>query len=104
MNSIRRRTWLLVLITALLSIAIGALGMSWWRTRPRQVVDAYHIWFHRQGETTYNNTRWLGTSVQKCPLDLFVLQEIISEIKPDVLVETGTYRGAVPPSMHRCLT
>ena len=75
------------------SVAAGALAASWWRLRPRQVVNAYHIWFHRSGERTYNNTNWLGVEVQKCPLDLWVMQEILTEVKPDVLVECGTYLG-----------
>jgi cephalosporin hydroxylase len=29
----------------------------------------------------------------KCPLDLFVYQEIIYEVKPDIIIESGTARG-----------
>ncbi|MCP5115244.1 MAG: cephalosporin hydroxylase [bacterium] len=42
---------------------------------------------------TFNNTFWRGVAVQKTPLDLWVFQEIIEETKPDVIVETGTFRG-----------
>ena len=82
-----------VLLLAVASLAAGAFAASWWRTRPRQVIDAYHVWYHRKGEETYNNTQWLGGEVQKCPLDLWVMQEILHEIKPDVVVEAGTYMG-----------
>jgi cephalosporin hydroxylase len=38
-------------------------------------------------------TYWLGTLTLKNPLDLWVYQEIIFETRPDLIVETGTYRG-----------
>ena len=39
------------------------------------------------------STRWLGVSAQKCPLDLWVYQEILFDVKPDLIIETGTYGG-----------
>ncbi len=38
-------------------------------------------------------TGWLGTPVRKCPLDLWVYQEILFRTQPDVIVETGTLFG-----------
>jgi cephalosporin hydroxylase len=35
----------------------------------------------------------MGKHVFKCPLDLWVYQEIIFEIKPDLIIESGTYHG-----------
>jgi cephalosporin hydroxylase len=29
----------------------------------------------------------------KCPLDLWVYQEIIAEVQPDLIIETGTHMG-----------
>jgi cephalosporin hydroxylase len=42
---------------------------------------------------TWRDARWLGTPLLKCPLDLWVYQEILCEVRPDVIVESGTYRG-----------
>jgi cephalosporin hydroxylase len=39
------------------------------------------------------NTRWLGVPVIKCPFDLWVYQEILFELRPDVVVECGTSKG-----------
>jgi len=36
---------------------------------------------------------WMGTKVYKNPLDLWIMQEIINEVKPDYLVEIGTALG-----------
>jgi cephalosporin hydroxylase len=42
---------------------------------------------------TWADTYWLGVPVLKCPLDLWIYQEIIFEVKPDVIIECGTFRG-----------
>jgi cephalosporin hydroxylase len=39
------------------------------------------------------NVRWLGQPIWQFPLDAWVLQEAISEKRPDLIVETGTYEG-----------
>ena len=38
-------------------------------------------------------TYWLGTLTLKNPLDLWVYQEIMFETRPELVVETGTFRG-----------
>ncbi len=54
-------------------------------------------WFHRfyyyAMDRTWEDTRWLGTRIQKFPGDVWVYQEILHEIRPDWIVETGTNRG-----------
>jgi cephalosporin hydroxylase len=45
------------------------------------------------GQQTWWNTRFLGAAILKCPLDLWVYQEIIHELRPDVIIETGTAFG-----------
>ena len=87
------KCWPLVAATALVSLAAGATAMSVWRTRPLQVVDAYHVWYNKNDQSTYNNTRWLGVETQQCPLDMWVYQEMLTELKPDILIEAGTYQG-----------
>ncbi len=37
--------------------------------------------------------RWRGRPVWQYPLDAWVLQEVISELKPDLIVELGTFQG-----------
>jgi cephalosporin hydroxylase len=41
----------------------------------------------------WTQATWLGAQALKNPLDLWVYQEIVFETKPDLIVETGTYRG-----------
>lgn len=42
---------------------------------------------------TYQDTFWMGVSTLKCPLDLWVYQEIIYRTQPDLIIECGTYNG-----------
>lgn len=42
---------------------------------------------------TWGNTYWLGVKTLKTPLDMWIYQEIIFEIKPDVIIECGTDNG-----------
>jgi cephalosporin hydroxylase len=58
-----------------------------------EVTRAFHDLYCRSGR--WEKTYFLGTPIIKCPLDLWVYQEIISEqrSRPDVIVETGTMLG-----------
>ena len=61
--------------------------------RERRVVDAFHRLYYDRHETTWTSTSWLGTTVLKCPLDLWNYQEILAETRPDLIIETGTHVG-----------
>lgn len=41
----------------------------------------------------WRETYYRGVPVLKCPLDLWVMQEILYEVKPTLLIETGTFMG-----------
>ncbi|MBA2476845.1 MAG: class I SAM-dependent methyltransferase [Actinobacteria bacterium] len=47
---------------------------------------------HLLGQTRAS-THWLGVHTDKCPLDLWIYGELLHELRPDLIVETGTYRG-----------
>jgi len=60
----------------------------------KSVVDGFHKLYYDEIVTrTWDNTFWLGVLTSKCPLDLWVFQEILFEVKPDVIIETGTGTG-----------
>ncbi len=39
------------------------------------------------------NTTWRGVAIQKFPLDVFMYQMIIHEIRPDLIIEIGSMHG-----------
>jgi cephalosporin hydroxylase len=50
--------------------------------------------YRKYGESgVWWDTHWLGCNVCKCPLDLWMYQEIIHRTRPDVIIETGTFFG-----------
>jgi cephalosporin hydroxylase len=53
----------------------------------------FHKLYYYSPRSTWMNTYWLGTPVWKCPMDMWIYQEIIWETKPEVIIETGTARG-----------
>lgn len=54
-------------------------------------------------EHTWSNTYWMGVKLFKCPLDLWVYQEILFDLKPDWIIETGTkYGGSALFLAHMC--
>ena len=87
------RKWAYCAVAALLGVLGGYGAASYRAARPEHVTAAFHRLFHKYGDSTYQNTRWLGVRAQKCPLDMWVFQEILFETRPDVLVEMGTFKG-----------
>jgi len=57
------------------------------------VVRRFHDLYYGNPARTWNNTFWRGVRALKCPLDLWIYQEIIFETQPDVIIETGTAHG-----------
>jgi cephalosporin hydroxylase len=63
--------------------------------KKQQIIDRFHNLYydsHTQGKT-WHETYFFGIPVQKCPLDLYIFQDIIYDVKPDVIIETGTASG-----------
>jgi cephalosporin hydroxylase len=61
------------------------------RRLDRAAVSRAHEVFY--ASNAWTQATWLGSQALKNPLDLWVYQEIMAETRPDVVVETGTYRG-----------
>jgi cephalosporin hydroxylase len=89
-----RRLYDLISIVTLLATAVLLFymfrGREW--GSPEKVSEAFHKLLYNS-RLPYGNTHWLGTLVDKNPLDLWIYQEIIYEIKPDLIVEAGTFKG-----------
>jgi len=59
----------------------------------QRVLDDYDALFEKY--SLFCNGRWLGVQVLQDSQDLLYLQHIVYMKKPDVIVETGTYKGGL---------
>lgn len=60
----------------------------------RPTVALFHkLFYHHRGPQTWEATSFLGTRILKCPLDMWIYQEILFETRPDLVIETGTFNG-----------
>lgn len=63
----------------------------------RKLVDDFSDLYYSkldQGRGLYTIVlSWLGYELFKCPLDLWIYQELIVREKPDLIIEVGTYKG-----------
>lgn len=59
------------------------------------VVEGFHRRYYDAGYSggTWTDTRWFGVPTLKCPLDLWIYQELVHELAPDLILETGTADG-----------
>jgi cephalosporin hydroxylase len=55
------------------------------------ITEAFHRLYY--DTAVWKDTYWLGVPTQKCPLDLWMYQEILYEQRPDLIIETGTAHG-----------
>lgn len=61
------------------------------REPERDVIDAFvSLYFDSRAD---GDTYWLGVPCLKCPADLWIYQELIWDIRPDLIVECGTAYG-----------
>lgn len=58
-----------------------------------EIVNRFHSLFYYSGDDTWGNSTWLGVTAFKCPLDLWIYQELLVRTRPDVIVECGTSYG-----------
>lgn len=58
-----------------------------------RIAKEFTCLYHELRDQTLGRTRWMGISVTKTPTDLLVLQEIIAETRPTLIVETGVFAG-----------
>ena len=48
------------------------------------------------------NTKWLGYPILQNVTDLWTIQETLAELKPELLIETGTNQGDLQCFMSTC--
>ena len=56
-----------------------------------ELINEFHRFYYES--RVWHHTSWMGLQCSKCPLDIWVYQEIIVETKPDIIIECGTGQG-----------
>jgi cephalosporin hydroxylase len=64
----------------------------------RIVFDFHRLYYERgihanRSDGIHRHTYYHGIETHKCPLDLWIYQELLFEIKPQLVIELGTYMG-----------
>ncbi len=57
----------------------------------RSAATRYHLWYYRNA--IWNTTTWAGVKTLKSPSDMWNYQEILSSLKPSLVIEFGTRCG-----------
>jgi cephalosporin hydroxylase len=59
----------------------------------RETIDSFHELYYGSMEQTWKDTYWMGVRAAKCPMDMWVYQEILWQTRPDLIIECGTAWG-----------
>ncbi len=71
----------------------GAMYTDEERKDYARIIHEFNWLYYKLFNQTWCSTSWKEINVLKPPTDLWVYQEIISRLKPDLIIETGTMRG-----------
>ena len=55
--------------------------------------DQFHRLYYHVSKRTWKDTWYRGVRTYKCPTDMWIYMELIDELAPGLVIETGTYRG-----------
>jgi len=81
-----------VAFLVLVAGAISCVGVYLHGTSRDVVLDRFHALFYNS-QTTWAKNDWLGITTLQNPNDVWITQEIIAEVRPDFIIETGTWHG-----------
>lgn len=82
---------LLIIVVLAGLLFLGGMYMGAATVAPEEIVRRFHIMTY--GNPAMWNLRWLGIPTEQNPNDVWIIQEIIYETRPDFIVETGTSKG-----------
>lgn len=57
------------------------------------ITDSFHRLYYNVSLRTWKDTWYRGVLTYKCPMDMWIYQELINDLRPSLVIETGTFRG-----------
>jgi hypothetical protein len=85
------RELLMMLLIVLLAAIVYLQDSGLFRVSQRATIDGFHKLFY--DSQVWMTTQWLGVPTAQNPNDAWIHQEIIARVKPDFIVEAGTWNG-----------
>jgi cephalosporin hydroxylase len=86
------REMLMMLLIVVLAVIVYLQNSGFlYRPSEREIVDRFHRHFY--ASEVWKTTRWLGVPTAQNPNDAWIHQEIIARVKPDFIIEAGTWNG-----------
>ena len=58
----------------------------------KDAIGEFHTRYYHD-QRTWSSTCWMGIAALKCPLDLWIYQELLWQVRPEVIIESGTAAG-----------
>ena len=91
-NRFSLRELLMMLLIVVLAAIVSLQDSGFlYRRSTRETVDRFHKLFY--DSQIWVTTQWLGVPTAQNPNDAWIHQEIIVRVKPDFIVESGTWHG-----------
>lgn len=68
---------------------------NWKRDRDnnKETIHDFNKLWHETRDGTWHTSKWLGVKILKNPCDLMIYQELITKLRPALIIETGTCFG-----------
>jgi cephalosporin hydroxylase len=93
MSNITSYRKLFQIIGGIAVISVVLISLALFFRSDQKAIERYHDLLVSD-ESMMQGSHWQGVPALQFPNDLWIIQEIIYEVQPDVIIETGTYRGA----------
>ena len=96
-SRVRKGVWIFAVIAMALVLWVKFTEKKWVRPmfddpqEVRKLVTKFNQYYYLSG--VWEGATFLGVTSLQNPCDNWVLQEMITQLKPDLIIETGTYKG-----------
>lgn len=81
-------------VSVLIVANMSVISLPWTITGWDELVEKRISYLALVHSKEWDN-EWHGIPMQQYPNDLMVIQNLVNEVKPDLIIETGTYYGAL---------
>lgn len=83
--------WLVVSLCIAVAFAGGWFVRTAVPLEDDELIRRFSVMYYDRD--SWSHMKWLGVTALQNPPDMWVIQELITELKPDVIIEAGTYMG-----------